>query len=107
MVYKIIKLRGQDTYRIFCSLTGKIYSEHPTKEEAKVEIHNLENQVETPTPTPTPTPKKSKGRPKKYATVEEARTARIAKTKESNARMKLKKQEGKGIGYSLLKDLIL
>ena len=103
MVYKIVKLRMQDTYRVFDSLSGKVYSEHPTKEEAKLEIHNLENKVESPTPTPTPTPIKSKGRPKKYFTVEEARTARIAKTKESNARMKLKKQEGKGIGYSLLK----
>ena len=48
-------------------------------------------------------PKNQKGRPKKYATVEEARTERITKTNESNARMKLKKQEGKGIGYSLMK----
>ena len=76
MVYKIVKLRGQDTYRIFCSLTGKVYSEHPTKEGAKLEIHNLENKVDD-----TPTPKKSKERPKKYATVEEARAARITKTK--------------------------
>ena len=65
MVFKIVKLRMQDTYRVFDSLTGKVYSEHPTKEEAKLEIHNLENKVEE-----TPTPKKSKGRPKKYATPE-------------------------------------
>ena len=51
MVYRCIKLRGKDTYRVFDTLTGKIYSEHPTKEEAKLEIHNLENKVEeTPTP---------------------------------------------------------
>jgi hypothetical protein len=36
--------------------------------------------------------KKGRGRPKKYATAAEARTARIEKTKESNKRMKDKKQ---------------
>ena len=39
-----------------------------------------------------------RGRPRKYATAEEARLKRIEKTKESNERMKLKKQQqGKGI----------
>ena len=39
-----------------------------------------------------------RGRPKKYATPEEARLKRIEKTKESNERIKLKKQQqGKGI----------
>ena len=38
------------------------------------------------------------GRPRKYASAEEARLKRIEKTKESNERMKLKKQQqGKGI----------
>ena len=46
--------------------------------------------------------KPSRGRPKKYATAEEARLKRIEKTKESNARMKLKKQQqGKGIMDSI------
>ena len=95
MVFKVVKLRGQDTYRVFDSLDGKIYSEHPTKEEAKQEIHNLENKkAEEPV-------KKTKGRPKKYGSPEEARTARITKTKESNARMKLKKQQGEGFGDTL------
>ena len=38
-----------------------------------------------------------RGRPRKYSTPEEARLKRIEKTKESNARIKLKKQEGQGI----------
>ena len=39
-----------------------------------------------------------RGRPRKYASAEEARLKRIEKTKESNERMKLKKQQqGKGI----------
>ena len=39
-----------------------------------------------------------RGRPRIYATKEEARLKRIEKTKESNERMKLKKQQqGKGI----------
>ena len=38
-----------------------------------------------------------RGRPRKYLTAEEARLKRIEKTKESNARMKLKKQQGEGI----------
>ena len=38
-----------------------------------------------------------RGRPRIYSTPEEARLKRIEKTKESNARMKLKKQQGEGI----------
>ena len=39
-----------------------------------------------------------RGRPRKYATAEEARLKRIEKTKESNERMKLKKQQQQGKG---------
>ena len=96
MPFKVVKIDDNDEgkYRVINSDTGEVHAFHTTKKKAQEQVEILQKATEEKKEPAKP----SRGRPKKYATAEEARLKRIEKTKESNARMKLKKQQqGKGI----------
>ena len=66
MPYSYRKIRNQDSYKVFNTVTGKIHSNHTTLDKAKAQVRLLESLAKNePNITIEMTEKKKRGRPRK------------------------------------------